>query len=62
MARKDNLFLQQTVIPQLCHDVFLQADGAVVVLGIRGVVSSAVGEHPLDVGYEEAPVAVVVGL
>ena len=50
------------MIPQLGVDVLLEHHRAVVILCVRGVVPSAVGEHPLHVRDEEPLVAVVVGL
>ena len=50
------------MIPQLGHHIFLEADCAVVILGIRRVVRPTVGEHPLDVSDKQSAVAIVVRL
>ena len=50
------------MVSELCVDVLLKGGGTVVVLCVGGVVSPAVGEHPLHVGDEQPLVAVVVGL
>ena len=50
------------MVSELCVDVLLEGGGTVVVLRVGGVVSPAVGEHPLHVGDKKPLVAVVVGL
>ena len=50
------------MISELGVDVLLHDHGAVVVLGVGGVVGPAVGKHAFHVRDEEALVAVVVSL
>jgi len=54
------LSLNEAMILQLGHHVFLHHPCAVVVLSVRRVVRPAVGNDPLDVGDEQTLVAVVV--
>lgn len=48
------------MIEQLVHDELFEHACADEVLGVRGVVRPAVGDDPLEVGDEQALVAVVV--
>ena len=54
--------VQKAVVSKLRVDILFQRNGTVVILGVRGVIRPAIGQHSLDVSDEETFVAIIVGL
>ena len=50
------------IVPELGVDVLLEYVGAIVVFGVGGIVTPAIGKHPSQIRDEEPFVRVVVGL